>query len=286
MKRTLDKVSAARAILAGALLALAAYLTVRGYDFYRLGLDARVDHPDFRALRPSGLVGHGYGIVGTLLILTNLLYLLRRRLASARLGSMRLWLELHSFTGLAGAMLIAFHSAFQLRSQIATTTALSLAVVVLTGIVGRFIVALTSRDDGRLDEGMLRLEAALPGAGPAVRTLLADQPPFQIDARASLRRVLATLSRWRRDADLRREAVRLYVGNHGGLAALAPSHRQEVRALGHHLGDLAAGEVRAVAAAAFLRSWRSLHRLFALLMLTTVVVHIGVAWHYGYRWIF
>ena len=37
---------------------------------------------------------------------------------------------------------------------------------------------------------------------------------------------------------------------------------------------------------ALLRSWRGLHRFFALLMLASVLLHAGVAWHYGYRWIF
>jgi hypothetical protein len=275
-----------RWLLALGLVGLGAYLTWRGWSYYRLDLDARVEHVDFRALRPSGVVGQGYGVAGTALIATNLLYLVRRRLASRRLGSMRLWLDLHVFTGLAGAMLIAFHSAFQLRSAVATTTAASLGVVVLTGIVGRFIVALTPRDDGRLDAALAALDAALPGAGPRVRTILADHPAFRADARASLRQVLTLLPRWRREGDLRREAVRLEIGNDPALAALAPSRRAEVRALGRRTGDLAAAEVRAEAAAAFLRSWRSMHRLFALLMLTTVGVHIGVAWHYGYRWIF
>jgi hypothetical protein len=29
-----------------------------------------------------------------------------------------------------------------------------------------------------------------------------------------------------------------------------------------------------------------MHRFFAILMLLTVALHVGVAWHYGYRWIF
>ena len=29
-----------------------------------------------------------------------------------------------------------------------------------------------------------------------------------------------------------------------------------------------------------------LHRFFALLMLAAVLLHAGVAWYYGYRWIF
>jgi hypothetical protein len=35
-----------------------------------------------------------------------------------------------------------------------------------------------------------------------------------------------------------------------------------------------------------MRSWRGFHRFFALLMLALLVVHVGVAWYYGYRWIF
>jgi hypothetical protein len=50
--------------------------------------------------------------------------------------------------------------------------------------------------------------------------------------------------------------------------------------------NLDVADVRSVMGMALLRSWRGLHRLFALLMLLAVVVHIGVAWHYGYRWIF
>src|SRR5438552_13971652 len=54
----------------------------RGYDYYRQDLVARAAHPDYRILNPAGLLGHGYGIVGTTLVAANLLYLVRRRLAS------------------------------------------------------------------------------------------------------------------------------------------------------------------------------------------------------------
>ena len=50
--------------------------------------------------------------------------------------------------------------------------------------------------------------------------------------------------------------------------------------------SLAASEVDAHVGAALMRSWRSLHRFLAILMLTSVTVHIGVAWFYGFRWIF
>ena len=86
-------------------------------------------------LRPSGTVGNGYGWVATLLALLNLSYLVRRRLAGTRLGSMRIWLDVHVFTGLLAAVLASFHSAFQVRSPIAATSAVSLLIVVVTGLV-------------------------------------------------------------------------------------------------------------------------------------------------------
>lgn len=58
--------------LAAAVL-VAVVLFWRGAGYYQLGIDARPDHPDFRDLRPSGSTGIFYGVVGTVLIFTNLL---------------------------------------------------------------------------------------------------------------------------------------------------------------------------------------------------------------------
>src|ERR1700687_447965 len=86
------------------LASLGAILLWRGHDYYRQGLSARALHPDYRLLNPAGLHGHGYGMVATALIATNLLYLVRRRFAKhlpAKVGSMKAWLNAHVFTGLS-----------------------------------------------------------------------------------------------------------------------------------------------------------------------------------------
>lgn len=144
-------------LVAVALVALVAAVTAlllwRGWDFYRLPLADRPDHPDFRVLRPTGTTGHTYGLVAALLIITNLSYLLRRRIPRLALGSMRVWLDVHAATGISAALLVAFHSAFQLRSALATTTAVSLTIVVVTGIIGRFLRALLP---GTRGEALLR----------------------------------------------------------------------------------------------------------------------------------
>ncbi|HTJ46772.1 MAG TPA: hypothetical protein VL463_31935, partial [Kofleriaceae bacterium] len=164
-------------ILAAILLATIAILAWRGWSFYRLALEERPDHPEFRKLRPSGTIGNGYGYAGALLVFMNLSYLIRRRFSSARLGSMRVWLDLHVFTGLLAAVFVSFHSAFQLRTPIATWTSVSLGVVVATGLLGRFLYALSPAGQAkRLGAAIAALDAAVPGLGRTIDLALADLP--------------------------------------------------------------------------------------------------------------
>jgi len=272
--------------LAALVVSLGVLLAYRGWSFYILGLQERPDHPDFKLLRPSGLIGNGYGFAAAVLVVTNLLYLARRRIPRFRIGSMRFWLDLHVFTGLTAAMLVGFHSAFQLRSTLATITAASLAVVVVTGIIGRLFYALVPEDGGH------ELGLALAGVGaeaPAVRAeldlILHALPAPRLRANASLLRCLAVLPRWRRVRIQRRRAIRGAFKPALG-AARDRRERRTLRSLRRWVIGASKGEVRSAAGAALLRSWRSLHRLFAITMLVSVGVHVGVAWHFGYRWIF
>lgn len=265
------------------LLGCAGYLLWRGRDYYALDLVSRLDHPDQELLAPGKPVGHGYGVVGTVLMLTNLFYLVRRKLARLPLGSMRAWLNLHATTGLIGGVLVVFHSAFQLRSPIATTTMIALFIVLLTGIFGRFLFSMTPEiDRTRFEKHMRVFDSVGPGMGKVIKARLAALPPSR-PRRPSILSLLFTIPAWVREARLRRQAVLETA------AEYEIAHLTEVRLLGAKVAEsaeIAAAEVRAVAQDALLRSWRGLHRFFALLLVVLVLVHIGVAWYMGYRWIF
>jgi hypothetical protein len=264
-------------------VAAGVFVAWRGCGFYLLGLEDRVDHPDFRVLRPSGTVGHGYGFAAAFLVFTNLLYLLRRR-GVFQSGNMRTWLDLHVFTGSLAFLLATVHSALQLRTPVATVTTISLAIVVLSGVIGRLLYALVPRSDSaRVSEALAALSARVPDVAPPVRSVLDAYAGPALPANASLLQSLHALPAFLRAARDRREALRVVVLNHPAVAA--PSEPGLPRLVDEFL-TLAAAEPRAAGSAALLRSWRSLHRLFAILMLLTVIVHIAVAWHYGYRWIF
>lgn len=258
-------------------------LLLRGWEFYRLSVLARVDHPDFRVLSPSSNLGHGYGIAGTALILTNLSYLLRRRFARLSLGSLRAWLDVHVFTGLFGGMLVLFHSAFQVRSGIAMVTVGSLLVVILTGLLGRYLYSLSPKPEKERLRAQLRaLDVVGPGMGQMLDQQIAliartEPPP------PSLLAVLAKLPTFRRELRQRRAVIEQTV------AYYARHFGPEVQLLSKPLADctrIYMREVRSVAATALLRSWRGMHRYAALLMVLLVAVHIGIAVHYGFLWVF
>ena len=274
------RISALALLLALLLVGITVALAYRGYSFYKLSLDDRVEHIDYRKLRPSGLIGNGYGWVAALLVVLNLSYLIRRRFGSAKLGSMRVWLDIHVFTGMLAASLVSFHSAFQLRTPIATASAASLAVVVLTGLIGRFLYALApSNARERLRAALDDVDAKCPGKRQQLTVALEKYPQTEVPANASLLRSLLAIPRWRRNGRSRREVMALVLPERAEMS-------RELRKAADELYRAAAADARVQGVAALLRSWRGLHRFFALVMLAAVLLHGGIAWYYGYRWIF
>jgi hypothetical protein len=272
------------------LAALAAFLLWRGFDFYRQDSIARTEHKDYATLRAAGNLGHGYGIVGTGLILTNLLYLVRRRFAKffpAWLGSVKAWLDMHVVTGLGGSLLVLFHSTFQLRTPIATVTAASLAIVVVTGLIGLYLYALVPTSGIKpLKDRLAELEELLPGVTKRVNECVERIPTTRLPNDASLPRTLITIPTWIREARARRRGVVAAARGDKLFRVLELNNRSLARDLILELGDLAAAEIDANAGAAFVRSWRSVHRFLAILMIFSVIMHIAVAWFFGFRWIF
>jgi hypothetical protein len=262
-----------------ALVALALWL--RGVGYYALPLTERVDHRDYAVLSPSRRTGMTYGLVGLGLMLLNLSYLLRRRFPHWPLGRMRLWLDAHVVTGFSSALFVVFHSAFQLRSGVAMVIAATLAITLVTGIVGRFFYALVPRDASPLRARIADLDALLPGVEKALAQAL-TQPVPQPAAGAGLGRVLRALPGLLRLARARRVWVyAVYRLRVEGRDALALTYAHPLM---REVARLAAREVYAVAARELLRAWRPWHRLCALVMVAGVLLHAGVALFYGYGW--
>lgn len=88
---------------------------------------------------PSGLVGHGLGILGgVLMLVAQTAYTWRKRPERTGPGPTRRWLQVHVVAGLVGPYLILLHTAFRFRGLAAVLTLLML-VVVASGATGRYV---------------------------------------------------------------------------------------------------------------------------------------------------
>ena len=106
------------------------------------------------------LFGHSLGIIGFILMLmTEILYSLRKRSRRARWGRMSAWLEFHIFTGLVGPFMVLLHTSWKFNGLAGVTT-LFTVVIVISGFVGRYIYTRIPRSlDGLEIEGTLSQEA-------------------------------------------------------------------------------------------------------------------------------
>ena len=108
----------------------------------------------------SELFGHGIGIVGFIfMLLTEMLYSLRKRSRSVKWGRMSTWLQLHIFTGLVGPYMVLLHTSWKFNGIAGATTLLTI-IIVVSGFIGRYIFTRIPRTlDGMEIEGTLSQEA-------------------------------------------------------------------------------------------------------------------------------
>lgn len=107
-----------------------------------------------------GLLGHGIGILGfVLMLMTETLYSLRKRSRQARWGRTANWLRFHIVTGLVGPYMVLLHAAWRYNG-LAGLVMLMTIIVVISGFVGRYIYTRVPRNaDGlMLEAGELQAQ--------------------------------------------------------------------------------------------------------------------------------
>jgi hypothetical protein len=105
-------------------LLLASAILVRNHDWYTPGSD----------------FGYYLGMLGGILMLLLLVYPLKKRVKfMQRAGSTKPWFVFHMICGIVGPLAIIYHSTFRIGSQNALVAMVSMLLVAISGIVGRFI---------------------------------------------------------------------------------------------------------------------------------------------------
>jgi len=266
-------------------------LIYKGLSYYNTSLEERVYHPDHISLKPSGTIGHGLGITGSLFMIFGIVsYMARKRYRFlSRLGLLKHWLEFHIFLCTLGPILILFHTSYKFGGLVAVSF-WSMVAVFLSGIIGRFIyiqiphsiegrelslnevkgmksnVAAIVRDTYNLDEESynILLDSIKNRVGLYIKNPVIRYFNKRNEDRKSIASVKTVLksnkipeSEYKKVIDLVKYDIRL-------------NRRIERLDTMQNL----------------FKYWHVAHLPFAFVMLIIMVIHVGVTLLFGYRWIF
>ena len=266
-------------------------LIYKGISYYRTSLEERFYHTENNLLKPSGIFGHGFGIVGSFLMVTGVVtYMVRKRYRIfSRLGILKHWLEFHIFLCTLGPILILFHTAFKFGGLVAISF-WSMVAVFVSGIIGRFIYIQIPRtiEGQELSLNDIR-ETKKDIAGILKSSYNLDEASYNIITNSIKRKVelyqsnflSGYLSKYFDDRrTIRLVRITLYNNN------LKNKEKRQILTLVRNGIKLNRKIERLDTMQSMFKYWHVIHSPFALVMLIIMVIHIGVTIAFGYRWIF
>jgi hypothetical protein len=289
MSRGMHKLVLGFYILVGA--AVLFLIFYNGHSYYATRMEERFFHPMHENFKPSGLFGHAFGIIGSLLMIIGVsLYMSRKRLRIlSRWGTLKYWLEFHIFLCTLGPILVLFHTSFKFGGLVAISF-WSMTAVFLSGIIGRFIYLQIPRSiEGR--------ELSLQ----EIRNLRQDPKVFfqaiypkEDDFSVAIQQLLTQrkeinqgnvfsrfINRYRRDFQTARKVKRILSKmdipgkDQGKMVELIETDftmNRKIEML-QSMQEL-------------FRYWHVAHLPFAIVMLIIMLIHIVVTIVFGYKWIF
>jgi hypothetical protein len=272
------------------LLALV-YLTYRGITYYNTSLEERFFHTDHEAFKPSGVLGHGLGIAGSLLMIIGVFsYMARKRNRTLmRLGILKHWLEFHIFMCTLGPVLVLFHTAFKFGGIVAVSF-WSMVAVFASGVIGRFIylqiprtiegraLSLSEVKDMRSDIG--EILSASHQLDEESRQMIIDSTKKK--AEFLQESFLAKVIRKYKDDNRTIRNIKSLLGKNN----VPREQYTQILSLVKNEISLNRKIDRLVTMQSLFKYWHVAHLPFALVMLVIMIVHIVVTVTFGFRWIF
>lgn len=244
-------------------------------------------------LSPRTEFGYWLGVAGGVMMLLLFAYPLRKRWGTlARLGKARHWFVIHMVLGILGPMTVLVHSSFSFGSLNAGVALVSMLVVAVSGVVGRFIYLHMHNGLGGQRDMLESLQVQLGLLGSAEGAGLAFAPAAQAalqglhahagtprDAWAEHLRRLFVLP-WQLAA--RRRAIRGEVdsrlsewADREGWARDVRRRRQDkaLRLVDQHI-DAVLRVAQYAAYARIFSLWHLLHVPFVFMMVISAIVHV------------
>jgi hypothetical protein len=261
-------------------------LFYNGISYYQTSMEERYFHQANEVLKPSGIVGHGLGIVGSfLMIMGMLLYITRKRMkALSKWGSLKNWLEFHIFLCTLGPIMVLFHTTFKFGGIVAVSF-WSMVAVWLSGVIGRFIYIQIPRSiEGReLSLNEVRdLKTDLDNVLKGFYNL--DEETSQIIISAVSDKTNTKSGYFKKYINEFR-TVKL-VKSELKKVEFPKSQRSKIIELVRKDLSLSRKIDRLLIMQKMFKYWHVAHLPFALIMLIIMAIHVAVAITFGYKWIF
>ena len=266
-------------------------LLYKGMSYYNLNLEERVYHPDHALLKPSGIYGHGMGIIGSLLIIIGVgTYAIRKRYRIfSRMGLLKHWLEFHIFLCTLGPILVLFHTSYKFGGLVAISF-WSMVAVFLSGIIGRFIyIQIPRTTEGReLSLNEVR-EMKIDVAGTVKNSYNLDDETYNIIVDTIKKRFelyhsnffVRSIRKYFNDRKTIKIVKRALYNT-----KLSRVERKEILSIVRADIKLNKRIERLETMRSLFKYWHVAHLPFALVMLIIMIIHVGVTILFGYRWIF
>jgi hypothetical protein len=291
MNKTLHIIYISSFILIGIVVLI--LLAINGSQYYSTPIEERFFDPAHSSLKPSGSWGHGFGIIGTLMMILGVgIYMIRKRSRKlVSFGYLKHWLEFHIFLCSVGPILVLYHTSFKFGG-IVSVSFWSMVLVVLSGIVGRFIYLQIPRTIQGNEIDMKDLIS--------MREELVDKMKIEMifDVRLlNELNYLASPDRYKSLGFL--DTVIFYVKDfiririffsklkkNLAIAGFSKYKKKEIKNKAHVEIILSRrlGMLRTMQS--LFRYWHIAHLPFALAMFVIMIIHVIVTITFGYQWIF
>lgn len=273
-------------------LFMVVWLVMKGGEYYSLPQIERGHHPLHKDWRPSGLVSHGIGIVGSVMILLLLLYIPRKRWRFMHeWGNIRYWLNYHIWLGITGPILVLFHTTFKFGG-IVSISFWSMVAVVLSGFLGRYIYVqiprgisgqeLTAAELEEMDRSLLAEINATAAIDGNILVLIQEAAGAHSEGRKSGMSavwswLVSDFAMLPKLAAIKQRLKEIKLP-HGEIKKVLRLTKQKAKL--RRRTDFLATAHR------LLHHWHIFHKPFAIIMIVIMFVHIAVTVIFGFRWIF
>ena len=262
-----------------------------GYGYYATAIEKRFFEPVHDALKPSGSLGHGFGIAGSLFMLVGVFsYMARKRVRLLlRVGILKHWLEFHIFLCTLGPVLVLFHTAFKFGGIVAISF-WSMVMVFLSGVIGRFIYIQIPRTIEGREMSLTEVRNLKKNVSELLSDVIdSESESYQIITE-SVKRKFST-----NEGNLLSLIVRTFFEDRRTIMNVKKVLMQNgiSRLQRKKIVKLVKSEIslnrridRLQTMQNLFKYWHVAHLPFAIVMLIIMLIHVGVTITFGYRWIF